>query len=392
MRRETTRADPRSIRHWNEYAVVKALREGGGRRISELAAATGLTPAPLGQVLRSLESKGWVVAGSGTPNGRGRPAQTFTARVPEGCVLGLDLGAHTVRAVRLDLAGNVLGSAERPMPRDGKGLEAGGTEETARAEVVAQAIADCGASADAVWLSALAVGGSLAEDGRVLRSVAMPEWEGRHPAEIFADALPGQAMVVNDVRAATWAEHAVGAAAGHPTVLLAQLGRRPTLGLLFDDAPWRGAHGTAGDLSLNSFLPAEESMDWLAAYRGRPDPIGAAVHDALAGDETVREDLRAYVERIAPALALATAVVDPSVLVIGGALAPLAGAFLEPLAAHVRAHVQRPPEVVATGLDQFAAARGAALLGLREIDAELADPTAGVLPLEREVFAERRGR
>lgn len=389
MRRETTRADPRSIRHWNEYAVVQALREGDSQRISELAAATGLTPAPLGQVLRSLEAKGWVVAGSGTPNGRGRPAQVFTARVPDGCVLGLDLGAHTVRAVRLDLAGKLLGTAERPMPRGG---DDSGSAESVRAEAVSRVIAESGAAASAVWLSALAVGGSLAEDGRVLRSVAMPQWEGRHPAEVFAGVLPGQAMVVNDVRAATWAEHAVGAAAGHATVLLAQLGRRPTLGLLFDDAPWRGAHGTAGDLSLNSFLPAEESMDWLRAYRDRPDPIGAAVHDALAGDERVREDVRHHVERIAPALALATAVVDPSVLVIGGALAPLAGAFLEPLAAHVRAHLQRPPEVVATGLDQFAAARGAALLGLREIDAELADPTAGVLPLEREVFAQRRGR
>lgn len=91
----------------------------------------------------------------------------------------------------------------------------------------------------------------------------MPDGEGRHPAEILEGVLQGPSTVTNDVRAATWAEHAVGAAAGHATVLLAQLGRRPTLRLLLDDAPWRGAHGTAGDLSLNSFLPAEEALDWL---------------------------------------------------------------------------------------------------------------------------------
>lgn len=380
MKRQTARADPRSVRQWNEYVVVTALRNGGAQRISDLATTTGLTPAPLGQVLRGLSEKGWVSAGEGTPNGRGRPAQVFTPRIPAGSAVGLDIGAHAVRAVRLDLEGTVIDRAELTLPADATSAD--------RIEAVQAVLGRSGVTPQEVWLTALAVGGSLTPDGLIRRSVAVPDWDGLHPADIFADVLPGRSLVVNDVRAATWAEHTVGAAADHASVLLAQLGRRPTLGILFGEAPWRGAHGTAGDLSLNPFLPSEEQMDWLRGYRGMHDPIGHAVRDALAGDRSVQEDARRYVQDIAPALALATSVVDPSVLVLGGAIAPLAPFFLEDLTDHIHQHVQQPPAVVVTGLDQFAAALGAGLLALRAITDALADPHRGVLPLSREVFTE----
>lgn len=245
------------------------------------------------------------------------------------------------------------------------------------------------------WLTSIAIGGYLTPDGLIRRSVALPDWEGRNPADVLAGDLPGERMVVNDVRAATWAERVLGAARGYDEVLLAHLGRRPTMGLLVDGAPRRGAHGTAGDMSLANLLPGEEQMDWLNAYQDLPDPLGHAVRAAAAGDEGALAGAKRYMDQISPALAFAIAVVDPAVVVLGGAFTPLAAHFLEPLSEYLELHVQNPPKVVASELDQFASATGAALSGLRRMNSLLLSPDHGVAPFTQDGFRERvelRGR
>lgn len=381
MRRDTQRADPSSVRHWNEYAVIDALRSRSPQRISELAGATGLTPAPLGHVLRGLEQKGWVRSGQPTSGSRGRPAQVFSLRMPPGWVLGVDIGAHTVRAVRMDLTGQVVARADQR-------LRQRGTDQGRRDSVAAVLEEVCREDAgEPVWLTALAVGGHLDEDGRIVASLAVPTWNGQHPAELFGDLLPSRATVVNDVRAATWAEHVLGAARGYQEVMLVQLGRRPTLGLLFGGHPRRGAHGTAGDMSRSLLLPGEERMAWLEPFAGSPDPLGEAVQAALGGDRTVLDGATAFVSSITPALAFATSVVDPGILVVGGALSPLADHFLEGLARDLAGYVQQTPTVATSELDQYATAIGAGLLAGRQVLDTLATPTNGVAALTPEEFA-----
>lgn len=386
MKRTAARADASSVRSWNEFAVVESLRTHGPQRISELGRTTGLTPAPLGQVMRGLEAKGWVVAGAPTANGPGRPAQTFSLSRPVGWVVGLDVGAHVTRSVVTDLAGDEVARAEvRLSPR---------ADREARHDAVAEVVASTvpGGAVGDVWLTTLAVGGHLRPDGTVVRSVAIPEWDGQHPAEVLGDLLPGRVRVVNDVRAATWAEHAVGAARDYDEILVAHLGRRPTLGLLFGGRPRRGAHGTAGDMSLNPFLPTEEHMAWLEPFSGSDDPLGDAVRAACDGDTEALAGACRYVESVAPSLAFAASVVDPAVFVVGGALSPLADGYLETLRAALAQQVQQPPIVVASVLDQFATALGAALLGVRTVAETLASPTHGVAQFTQAEFTMRDAR
>ncbi|GAB3816400.1 hypothetical protein GCM10028820_15590 [Tessaracoccus terricola] len=255
------------------------------------------------------------------------------------------------------------------------------------AEVVSSAIRDAGASE--VWLTMLAVGGRLDRAGRVLRSVAVPEWEGRHPAELLADVLPGRALVVNDVRAALWAEHTVGATRGHDDALLVHLGRRPTLGLLIGGAPRHGAHGMAGDMSMSSLLPTEDRTAWLAPFTSGNDPLGDGVRAALSGDVAALAGAVAYVESITPALTFAISVMDPAVVAIGGALVPLADHFLPHLTRELGEQLHVAPLVVASSLDEFATALGAGLFGLRHLTDTLSSPTAGVAPFTREELERR---
>lgn len=374
-----TRADPNSVRKWNEFLVVSALEEGPCR-ISALAKVTGLTPAPLGEVLRGLEVKGWVESSRSIGGGPGRPAQVYSLVLQKGSVLGLDIGSRAVRAVRFDLGGDLHAKVERRLPA---GVDEG-VRERAIAEVVKETLGD-GAP---LWLTGLSVTGNVGSDGRMVESAAMPEINGQVPVDLWGEAIGSRAFVVNDVRAAAYAEHLVGAAQDHGDVLLVQLGRRPTLGLLFGGTPRGGAHGGAGDLSHNHFIPTEAGMEWLEPFRDSDDPIGDGVRAIQSGDEQALAGVRSYVESMGPSLALTTAVVDPGVVVISGALTPVAHHFIEQLTTTIAENVARTPPVRISGLDQFSAATGAGLAALHRLRSSLADPTDGVQPFTLEAFVE----
>lgn len=376
-----TRADAASIRQQNELVVVSSLRARGAQRISAIGRDTGLTPATVGQVLLSLEDKGWVESSAPARGVPGRPAQMYGLRQPDASVVGIDVGARVTRAVRLDLGGVEQGRSEHRL------LRTAGLAER-RAAVVA-ALREVGAPTADVWLTTLAIGGHLDHDGTIVRSVALPIFDGQHPYSLFGDLLPTYPQVVNDVRAATYAEQRVGVAREYGHVLLANLGRRPTLGTLIHGSPWAGAHGTAGDMSLNMSLPSAEEMDWIAPFADDADPLGAAVAAALEGDQRVVQGAREYFTSITPTLAVAAAVVDPEVFVLAGALTPLVSDFLGAFSKHLAEHMQQPPQVLQSTLDQFAAAHGAALEAVSTIETTLASPENGVAPLAREALAER---
>lgn len=377
MMRSGAGADPSSIRRWNEFTVVAALRERGPMRVSQLSQATGLTAAPLGEVLVGLQDKGWVSVQAVTAGERGRPAKVYGITMLDACVLGVDVGGHMVRAVLVAMDNSVRGSHE---------IELDVRDEQERCAAVRTAVARCVAEAKTseIWACGVAVGGYLSEEGEVIRSVAIPEWEGRHPDRLLAPHLPMRPMLVNDVRAAVWAEHVVGVAQGYNDVLLVSLGRRPTLGLLLGGAPHAGAQRLAGDMSRHSSMPDESSMHWLERYSARSDALGDAVRDALAGDAASREAIRSHVAQIGPQLALAASVIDPEVVILSGAMARAAEIFLGDLTAQFEENLQRAPRIEVSTLDQFAPARGAALLTMRHLMDAMASPVHGLMPLGTE--------
>lgn len=343
-------ADPSSVRQWNERVVVAALADGRPHKVAETAAATGLTTASVRAVLRALGAKGWVADLAPAQAGIGRPARTYRLAQPDALTLGIDLGGRAVRAVVSDLAGDVrvIGEAAVP-PRDAAGTR------TVLTELLA------GVPIERVWTTGLAVSGALDADGRLLRSLALAHLEGARPADVFADVLPGDVLTCHDTRSALWAEHEVGAARGVADVMLVSLGRRPSIALLLAGRLYLGAHGSAGELSLNELLLP------------------------TTGDGTTPAEARRYLADIAQ-VALAVGLVDPTLLVVGGALAPAFGPNLPAFTAALAARLESPPAVALTELDQFAAATGACLLARQRLWRLLLEGADGVPPLTRESF------
>lgn len=374
-------ADSTSVRRWNEYAVIEALQGSKPKRVSELVQLAGMTPASLGGVLRSLEGKGWVQASDPLPGAMGRPAQLFGLSTPAGGVLGVDIGGRTVRAVALDLAGRQLWRGERGFD------PAGGIEPCRQAlrEVVSESRS---AMPGPVWLTAVALAGVVDGQGRVLASTARPEWDGRRLAAELAADLPSRAFTIGETRAFVYAEHRVGVAQDADDFVLLLFSRRPSLGLFLDGRTHPGTHGAAGDLDWNQSVPRPPSLTWLAPFLADQDPLGSAVAAALAGDDAVLAGVATSIVDYVPVLAVAAAMVDPELIVLGGGLTPVMPRIIDQVERAFAANTRFPPRLAVSALDRYGAALGAALMGCSVIFDSLADSTDGVRDLTLESFQE----
>ena len=327
----TGRADPRTVRYWNEALVIDELdRATSPMRIAALAERTGLSPASLGHVLRGLETKGWVVSSHDVQRRRGRPAQVFRLANPEGCVLGLDLGPRVARIVRMDLRGHVVARIDTRL-RDVVNDEARIAELRRMYEVIVPP------GSGPVWLAGIADAGDFRAPGRDGGAPGSPG-----PMEYLRAAHPDSIVDLSDGHALVYAAREIGAAKGFDDVLHVHLGWRPRLGMI----------------------------------------VGGRVHQAALAKA------REYLLAVAPLVGLAAAVVDPQRCVVSGAFAPLGDMPTSILKVAIEYQTGRPADVVDSGLDQYGAAIGAALIARRRVMSTLVSPVTGAAPFDVETLRE----
>lgn len=371
-------------------AIVDLLHERGTLSRSDLAAASGLSPATVSRALASLLRAGLVAESAAAGEGPGRPARSVTLHPDGAFVVGIDAGGSMLRAVLADLVGTIRRRVARPAsdPRD-PGLLVADLVDLARA-----AIGD----ADAGRALAVAAGVSGIVDhasGRVLVSPDLPGLDGVDLAARLSAELGIPVEIDNDDLLAAVGEAAAGAARGSGDVVFLSLGYGLGAGILLDGRPVRGAAHAAGAIGSLGTPPLDERASgraipsrYLAALgrTGRaagaravgPDIDARAVFErAEAGDVTARStvaDVEAAIADVATAVA---ALVDPSVIVLGGGLVAQRPRLVDAVAEHVAGSVPFPPRVVASELEGAAVAHGAVELALAHVRSHLPDPAGG---------------
>ena len=371
--RQPSSADPSSVRQWNERAVITALRDAGTVRVAQVAEQVGLSTASTREVLRGLVTKHWVVPEAQSSGSVGRPASMFRLATPPVGLLGLDVGGHRVRGVLDAGSGSVVVLGEVSIEQGVPGVEA---TRAALVELLAPV------DVSGVWMTGLAVSGALDHSDRLDRSIAMADFVGLRPAEVLGSVLPGAVMTLHDTKAALWAERVEGAALGRRDVLYVHLGRRPSLALLLAGQLYRGAHGSAGELSLNELLPASGGYDWVESA-GDADAQGRALVAAVEGDPVAVAGAQRFVLDIVPQVAFAAGLVDPELLVLGGALGPVIRPVLDEVRDELDRRLQTPPDVAVGELDEYVTARGAVHLARERLWKTLLDSEGPLPPLER---------
>jgi glucokinase len=275
--------------------------------------------------------------------------------------LGIDIGEAVTVGVAVDDAGTVL--------RQARGAGSPSAIRTLLNELAA------GHMPDAVGIATDVAAAKIAMDG----------WPDPRLCS------PGTAAVV--------AESWVGAARGARHVLCLQVGERVTAGLLLNGEPWLGAHSAAGAAAWFALNPVER-QDYrkfgnLAAEVSNEGIARRLAWRVQAGDESVvieragsldaitaghvfegarRSDgvaisvVRETAKYIGMAIANMASLIDPEIIVLGGAVADARDLLLEPIRQEFARRL--PPGLVQqvrfaiSDLGDVAVATGAARLAM----------------------------
>ncbi len=327
--------------------------------------------------------------------------------------IGIDIGGTSVRAAVIDDKCQVVASRRASTPHT-----VPDTEDVLSGLIVALA------QEYEVGAAGLAVAGFVSTDRSRVMFAPHLAWRGDPvPARLTARlSLP--VVMDHDVNSAAWAEYRAGAAQGSPVALLVALGTGIGAGLVIDGSIYRGAHGVAPELGHVVVVPggrpcpcgklgcwerycsgtalAQTAGELMAGRPAGPDPFlpvldvgvraasplarvapaavtGTMVAAAAAAGDPVALAAMADLSRwLGVGLAMATDILDPEVIVIGGGVAAAAPWYLPGAQADLSAAItgagHRPePRVVVAQFGDRAGIIGAALLAGAAVGAPPAD-------------------
>ncbi|MGW6400603.1 ROK family transcriptional regulator [Streptomyces sp. NPDC055134] len=363
--------DLAALRGLNTGVVLRALRRESPQTVSQLTGATGLSRPTVEALVDDLVSQGWIAETDAPPAGRtpGRPARRLRFRSEAGHVVGIDIGLRKIVLVLARLDGEVVACEREDIAEELSGTE--------RIELLRgrlrRFLVEQNLRAEAVWAIGIGVPGMVDDTGRI-RSVIVPEWTDLDLARRLADDFPCRILVENDVNLAVLAEHWRGAATLADDVACVLVGRRISCGLMINGKLHRGRRGGAGELGILPRLGLDAAEKWLA-WDGERLP-GESGTDALAravraGDDGARVVLDGYLAGVAPGIAALVLALDPELLVLSGALAPVGEPLGPLLTEHLRPLTLHVPRIAVSALGREGVALGAVRRALDALDSHL---------------------
>ena len=366
-------AQPGLLRDLNERTVLDTIRRLPGVNRAEVARQTGLSKPTVSLALRTLEDNGLVRPQTAAP--AGRVGVLFEA-VPDAALgAGVELTDRSVRAVVVDLEGQVVARAEVPFGRSGS------------REVVDRALRRCldelrsalppGRSPDCLVMGTPGIIDPVT--GVVTQAGAATALDGSVPRLDVGGLAGVPVQVLNDVDLAALGERSEGAAQDVDDFAVLWVGAGTGAALVLNGRLHRGVRGAAGEVAGVPFAaavaatggtphefaaagPTEEAVVELASrHAGREvaSDAGALLDAALLGDPLGQLVVDEVARWVAWYVASVAAVVDPEMVVLSGSLGAHAS-LVAPVRQHVAGLLHAPVQVVASKLGDASVLIGAA--------------------------------
>lgn len=351
---------------------------------AEIVKATGLSVPTVGSLTTDLVKTGVVRdLGTGPSSGGRRPSfMEFNARF--GFVAGIDIGPTRTRLAVADLRGEILGHRVIATPT-----------QNGPAGMLASIASDVRAlmreaRVPAARLLAVAAGAPGAVDpnrGMVIALAPNLEgWSQVPMASMLRKALGAPVVVDNDVNLAILGERWRGAARGHETCAFISVGTGIGAGLVVKGELHHGHHYLAGEIALMCMGPQFVDTDF--GSRGCFETLAGlkaiaaqwSAHAAVNGDGWVRalfdaarggnREAQRIVSETSRLVGIAAAnldvVLDPSLIILGGALIAQAPELIDEVRQIVARIVPTPSEIVAPALAEEAPLWGCVLIATTE--------------------------
>lgn len=396
---EMTAATPQLLRRVSAGAVLEFMRASQAVTVTEVMDATGLTRATAIAVCEDLMQRGWIreLENQRAFGGyqKGRPARRFELNERAGYVLGMDVGISKATVVVSDLRGKAVGRSSQPFA----GAEITAQERVAVVDRTAlMALHSVGASPDSVLAVCAGIAAPVDRNGDVL--VTQHFW-GLFDVGLKAalrDLHGWTVLLENDANLAALGDRWRGAAAGVDDVVVILASERLGSGVIDGGRLLHGRAGGAGELAFldmvegvgDTFGIAALARAWAAdALAGKvktslrehaggveAEHVFAA---AAAGDALALKILDRLAERMARIIGAVATMINPELVVIGGAVANSAGVLLGPIAKRLPGFTATPPAVAVSPLGDSIVTVGAVRCALdyvetNTLDLELAAP------------------
>ncbi len=310
-----------------------------------------------------------------------------------GLAVGVDVGGTKIAAGVVDESGAVVEKTRRPTPAD---------DPDALRRTIAELAEELAGRHEVTAVGIGAAGFVNAERTGVYFS-AHVSWGDGPVTDLLRGSLGMPVTIENDGNAAAWAEYTYGAGAGVPHQLMVALGTGIGGGLILDGEIYRGGHGTAAEIGHLGLFPggrpcecgrrgcfeeyasgsALQRMAREAAAEGRaPALLAAAGGDAdavtgaqvtelaMAGEQEAITLFEQLAEPLGLGIASLVAVLDPTVVVVGGGVSEAGELLVGPtrpvLERELTGRGHRPaPELRIAALGNDAGLIGAADLARR---------------------------
>ena len=329
--------------------VLDLIRHGHASTRGEVLEVTGLSRMTVSQRLDALLTAGMIVEGDTTEATGGRRRRSLQFNTHQSRALAVAVDTTHTRIALTDLGGAVIAEDEIDVS-----VDAGPSVVLDRIATTLAALLDkhsvgpehlCGVG--------LSLPGPIDPDsGRPSQPPILPGWDAYPVAEHLRAGLPGvPVLTANDADAAAFGEYATGFA-GVRSLCLVKVSTGIGTGVVINGRSYTGADGGAGDIGHVRVWPLSEtrcqcgSQGCLAAVAsgravaaeltelGIAAASGRDVRDLLrAGNVEAAELTQRAGRRIGEVMATVVCVLNPQVVLIGGALAsaPLLAGIRETL-------------------------------------------------------------
>ncbi|MVN87741.1 ROK family protein [Deinococcus sp. HMF7620] len=354
-----TGGDQPYLKHLNRSAILNLLRRTPGLSRADLALRTGLTKVTVGSLVGQLLAEGWLHEGDLQQGLVGRPGRQLRLNDSGPVLLGAEVGVLGVRAVACTLSGDILASAQHQVPTS----TAQQAVETL-AELLTTLRADPAVQGRLPLGLGVALPGPVDPSGERLLYAPNLGWEDVPFLDLLEPhlpPLPAGCTLDNEANAAAFGESYLRAGPEPELLAYISLGSGVGAGLIgrLGGSPdvLRGAHGLAGELGHTVAQPGglychcgnRGCVETLLGGWAIRAALGLNVQEAL--DVALAPRLReaavgVTLQRAGEALGLLLVnlhhTLNPSDIVIGGALTRLGGPLIDTALDFYAAHRRRP--------------------------------------------------
>jgi len=367
-------------RQFSQRAVMEAIIQCGPISRASISRQTGLSKQTVSEVMRELETEGWVRESGRTGGHVGRTALNYELVPDAAYLIAVDLGGTKVRVAISDMAYHI--SAEEIAPTAPEGGQAVIEQIAALCQKV---IAQQQISRQRVRLAVVGVPGApQASTGRIMLAPNIPGFDAMNVTQALETALGLDVIVENDVNLAVVGESWLGEGKGIDDLAYVAVGTGIGSGLMVGGKLVRGAQHAAGELGFlpfgtdpfspeslrtGAFERVAASVGIKQAYHalsGEKVTVPVIFERAAAGDPCAGEVLDTLAKNLACGIGAIAAMTNPQKVILGGSigmrpeLVARIGRFL-PLC------FPYPVEICASSLGAWAAIIGATAVGLEHL-------------------------